>query len=207
MSHSLNEIEALAKRAARGGGYSWGMAVETGLAVRKLAAYGLAGPWALAELLTLNDGDVRASHAPQSLDGTWRAEGDLCPLTAGASVQDCARMVKAQGGLVLERVQYPVLLLPFVAAVAQIMGVVMVVEWRGVRVDADGVSVGVTGALADVECALADRVEMTVGGDLGAAQAAQFRGTLDADTMARLTEFAVRTYAPATEESRARGAG
>ena len=34
MSHSLGEVEALARKAARGGGYSWGMAEEAGFAVR-----------------------------------------------------------------------------------------------------------------------------------------------------------------------------
>ncbi len=52
MSWSLNEIEGLARKAARGSGLSWGLAEEAGKATRWLCAAGLPGADALAGLLT-----------------------------------------------------------------------------------------------------------------------------------------------------------
>ena len=41
MSYSLNEYEALCKKAARGSGMHWGQAEEVGKAARSLGTYGL----------------------------------------------------------------------------------------------------------------------------------------------------------------------
>ena len=48
MHASLNEIESLCKKAARGAGLSWGLAEEAGKAARWLSAHGLDGPGVLA---------------------------------------------------------------------------------------------------------------------------------------------------------------
>lgn len=52
MSWSLIEVEALAKKAAKGAGYSWGEAEDAARAVRWLEARGLGGAAALAAHLT-----------------------------------------------------------------------------------------------------------------------------------------------------------
>ncbi|NND22495.1 MAG: DUF3726 domain-containing protein, partial [Silicimonas sp.] len=39
MSYSLNEVEATAKKAARGAGYPWGLAEEAAKATRWLCAH------------------------------------------------------------------------------------------------------------------------------------------------------------------------
>ena len=51
MSYSLNEMEATAKRAARGAGYSWGLAEEASKATRWLCTQGLDGAAELAHVL------------------------------------------------------------------------------------------------------------------------------------------------------------
>ncbi|MEL7259121.1 MAG: DUF3726 domain-containing protein, partial [Pseudomonadota bacterium] len=43
MSWSLNEVESLARKAARGAGYSWGLAEEAGKATRWTCAAGWPG--------------------------------------------------------------------------------------------------------------------------------------------------------------------
>jgi len=48
---SLSEIDALARKAARGAGYSWGIAEEVGKSARWLSAYGFKGPEVLSEHL------------------------------------------------------------------------------------------------------------------------------------------------------------
>ena len=71
MSHSLNEIEALGKKAARGAGMPWGMAEEASKALRWLCAHGIDGMTHLARLLKRNDGMEHAQIAPQTLTGWW----------------------------------------------------------------------------------------------------------------------------------------
>ncbi|MEO1102920.1 MAG: DUF3726 domain-containing protein, partial [Pseudomonadota bacterium] len=79
---SLNEVEALARKATRGAGYSWGMAEEAGKATRWTCAAGWPGANALAHLLTQTDGTSTADLGPTSIHGTWTARtGLLCPLT------------------------------------------------------------------------------------------------------------------------------
>ncbi|MEM6635582.1 MAG: DUF3726 domain-containing protein [Pseudomonadota bacterium] len=51
-THTLSEITATATKATRAAGFSWGVAEEAGLAVRRLSAHGLPGAEALAVLLT-----------------------------------------------------------------------------------------------------------------------------------------------------------
>ena len=48
---SLNQIEQTTRKAARGAGLAWGLADETGRAVRWLHAHGLPGVAALADWL------------------------------------------------------------------------------------------------------------------------------------------------------------
>ncbi len=72
---SLNEIDAMARKAARGAGYAWGLAEEAGRAVRWLEARGLPG---LAALLR---------HLERG------APNETSPLLAGATLSDRARAI------------------------------------------------------------------------------------------------------------------
>ncbi len=75
---SLNEVEGLAGKAARGAGLAWGMAEETAKAARWLAACGLDWAPSLPALL--------AQHAD------WRLpDVPAGPLRAGAPVACCRR--------------------------------------------------------------------------------------------------------------------
>ena len=113
MSFSLNEIEAMGKRAARGAGLDWGIAEEAGKATRWLTAHGLPGPELLAELLTRNEGKSYDELAPVSADGVWLAKsGRLCPLIAGAALSDRATELAAGRAFELGPIAFPLLLAP-----------------------------------------------------------------------------------------------
>lgn len=202
MTLSRNEIEAIAKRAARGAGYPWGIAEEAGRAVRWLCARGLDGGGALAMLLAAVDGAPDA-HAPR-LDGRdWRAAGEaLCPLLAGCALSDRADALGAEP-LRLHAVAAPLLLVPFVAAVARHRGA----GWRIGAGDAslvtDGTGIILSGAFPcdAADCTLApDATPVPV-------PPPPRRAAPDPATLAALEAFGHRTYAPATAESRRRGAG
>lgn len=92
MSYSLNEMEATTKRATRGAGYPWGLAEDAAKAARWLCAQGLDGSAEMAQVLERRFAEHPAKHRPQSHEGVWRAEGDLCPISAGALLSDCAEL-------------------------------------------------------------------------------------------------------------------
>ncbi|WP_137701469.1 DUF3726 domain-containing protein [Marimonas lutisalis] len=195
---SLNEVEATAKRAARGAGLSWGMAEEAGKAVRWLSAQGLPGCAALADLLDA------PGNAPTSLD-LLSSSGPLCPLAAGVALSDMAGRLGA-GDTVLSDVAQPLLLLPFLQAAARQTG-------RALRVGIDGTMVGLDGAQvtcsdpADLDMPHARRIVIAPGAVPAPPLPQHTRAEVTADTLERLNRYAHRTYAPATEASRLLGAG
>lgn len=205
MTQSLNEIEALAKKAARGAGHSWGLAEEAGKAVRWLSAFGPDGPRALADALDRADAQGAIGHGPMALGPAWiGAQGWLCPVTTGASLTDIADLLANGAQPVLNMVAQPILTVPFAAWAAGYLGAPVVLEWPGGQVVTDGTAVSGLDGLAQLDSATLTVRCADAATDLIAPGR---RGHLDPETQDRLMAFASRTYAPATEESRALGAG
>ena len=119
---SLTETEALAVKAARGAGYSWGMAEEAGFATRWLCAQGLPGTALLLGQLASTIAADWASIAPQTRNRIWAtASGTpLCPLATGAALCDAATLPAgpASAPITLHNMAFPGLLLPFLSGVA-----------------------------------------------------------------------------------------
>ncbi len=210
MSFSLNEIEAMGKRAARGAGLDWGIAEEAGKAARWLTAHGLPGPELLAELLTRNEGKSYAELAPVSVDGVWEAKsGQLCPLVAGAALSDRAAEVAAGREFEFGSIAFPLLLAPYAACGARSRGAAIELSWSGVMLTIspdDGLAV--EGDIAAVAARTADYVHCRPAGkDTVTPPAGEPGRAVDAETWSRLSAFAHRTLAPATEASRLAGAG
>ncbi len=209
MSQSLNEIEGLAKKAARGAGRAWGIAEEAGKATRWLESFGLPGGAALAGLLDLTDGIAPDTIAPSGLTRPWHAPaGLLCPLAAGATLTDSADQLAGGAILELQSLSHPVLIAPFVAWSAAYLRQPIGLNWRNVSIQTDGFGVWIDDPYQLV--AACDVVTVTCG--VTRVQRATFsppshRGQIDSSAWDRLANFAARTYAPATEQSRALGAG
>lgn len=206
MSFALNEVEAMAKKAARGAGHSWGISEEAGKATRRLCAWGLDGCAVLATALEAIDECDLARRAPTALIGEWTAkDGEFCPLLAGAALSDAAALWKADG-LCLQNVVAPTLLLPFAAMAAHALGVPVTVRWDGVEATTDGDSLALNGG-GTALTATAARVTVSAGDTHPTPCAPAHRATPRPEDWAALGEFAQRTYAPATEASRLKGAG
>ena len=204
MTYSLNEIEALAKKAARGGGYDWGVAEEAGKAVRWLASHGLPGAELLAAHLSLEAHD----GPPQSLEGDWSsATGALCPLTAGITLNDCADRLRAGHGQVMHKVTQPLLLVPFAAWAALHINAPLTVTWDGARATTNGFALRIDGPEDDVTAAQTQSLTCTLADNQDRLKTPSMRGTLPDETWRALNTFAKRTYAPATNASRILGAG
>ncbi|MEP3344961.1 MAG: DUF3726 domain-containing protein [Litoreibacter sp.] len=204
MTYSLNEIEVHAKKAARGGGYDWGVAEEAGKAVRWLASHGLPGAAALAAHLDLHAHD----GPPQTLDGDWSsATGILCPLTAGVTLNDCADLLIGARVQIMLNVTQPLLVVPFVAWAALHRKYPLTVVWGNVRATTNGYDLHIEGTEDDLSTPQTDALKCFVAQGSHAFAAPALRGNICPDVWGKLNTFAQRTYAPATEASRLLGAG
>lgn len=187
MSWSVGESGALALKAARGAGMSWGQAEEASFAVRWLQQRGAPGVEALANYL--------ASY------GTEAAAA--CPLAIGTALSDTAITPPTEIGMVHQ----PMLLIPFVASIATNGPVRLSINDTFIDVFPDHFITLDT--LADITVATGT-VAITD------SPITAFRAPADGSSprvpdttepaMANLANLAANTYAPATEESRA-GAG
>ncbi len=209
MNRSLNEIEAHAKRAARGAGLAWGLAEEAARAARWLAAHGFGGPALLADVLAQNDGVSHAQVAPVSLDGVWHAPAqELCPLAAGAALNDCAERLAEGQPIQMAEVSYPLLVVPFAAWAAIHLSAPVQVRWQNLRIDTDGERVWLDDQQHEIDTSKANElVCVTAERRKDATAVPGLRGDVPLQVWDKLDRFAQRTFAPATEASRLLGAG
>jgi hypothetical protein len=199
MSLSFNEIEALASKAARGAGLGWGLAEEAGAAARWLAERGF--DWAEALLDRLRQ---RVSDDLVIGDGMLRGEV-LCPLRCGAYLADSG---VASGGIVLDAVAVPTLLLPFVARSASAPLEMQIGDGVVVRVAGDVVSYSPAGMTLPTAAIV--RVRLCDPASVGLGQALPLLSRPRAITSAQaeaLGAFERKTYVPASAQSRLAGAG
>jgi len=209
---SLNEVEAYARRAARGAGMHWGLAEEAGKAARWLAERDLPGVQLLAQLLTANRERAYEDMAPVIVDGRWQAaNGELCPLCSGAALWDRGEQLVVGEEIHLLALARPLLLTPFLDQTWRSRGASYEMRWTGVRisVSADGVALECNKDSALLE-GRADDVTVVVGADPGKGLTHRPRTagvSIPISTWRILEALAKRTYVPASEESRARGAG
>lgn len=209
MNYSLNEIESMCKRAARGAGMHWGMAEEAAKAVRLLSAYDLPGVPSLASLLEQNDGKSYEDLAPISVGDIWTAaSGELCPLCTGAAICDSAATISDGRVIKTGGIKFPLLLIPFVLSAAKMTKTTLLLSWPNVAIKINSDGIQIDGNSDDVCVEQVDAVECARGADAPVTFVAPgFRRDVDTQAWGRLNIFAQRTYAPATAASRLAGAG
>ena len=196
MSWSLGETAALALKAARGAGMSWGLAEETAASVVWLHSRGLPGVSALCSYLEQYIGQAAAPETP---------EGG-CPIMTGCALIDGMMGVPETSSQTLDlgHLHAPLLLLPFVARLEAghywlhapgLQGTVGIAKGDGWQSHCLRGSGGCTVSLGEgpqVNPAL----EMNTRVD------GRFTCCVD-----RLDAYAHCTYAPSTGQSRMSGAG
>ena len=205
---SLSEIDAMGRKAARGAGFTWGLAEEAGRAARWLAAYRQPGPQALLAALEAED-EAAASHAPRPDRPLWHPEaGTLCPVATGAALSDRAEAIAAGASIALAPVISPLLLVPFLCRAARDLDCLVLLEGEGLALVAtpEGPAARDWRPLrADEAAGL--QVSRTTGADRPAVAAGPEPLRVPVECWRALDRFAHRTYAPATEASRRAGAG
>lgn len=198
MNLSLGEYRALAAKAFRGAGYSWGLTEDAGFAARRLAEFGLPSGEIVARLLKAADGVALATMMPA--DDWSSSSSALCPICVGATLADQGGCSELALGPTLE----PLLIAPFLMTTLQSeTSAGYSIEWPDGRCDVTSQSLQVSGA----PVAAAASITIANNDLLLTATAVINRIDLQASTLATLEEFAARTYAPATEASRNAGAG
>ncbi|MBN9552739.1 MAG: DUF3726 domain-containing protein [Alphaproteobacteria bacterium] len=184
MDLSLNEVETLSAKAARGAGFSWGLAEDIGRAARRIAVED--DNWGEAMLRLAEH--AQSFEPPDPARTTrWRnGEADvstgkpLCPIRTAALLLDDP--------------------LPAGALPLTILDV--------------GLPVWLDAMLRRSEMCIKPVAPLTPQADIiiesraGVVQPiAGRRGAIDERTLAALNSFAARTYVPESERSRVRGAG
>ncbi|PSL15096.1 DUF3726 domain-containing protein [Shimia abyssi] len=209
MTHSLNEIEAIAKRAARGSGLSWGLAEEAAKGTRWLSAFDLPGAELLAQLLVQNDRIPQIDVSPVSLSAeVWHAPmRRMSPLIAGASLSDCAQSLLSRGQIIMEDVSFPLLAVPFMGGASLRLGVPVAASWDDAHFVTDGKLLCVNAAQTALAVDRANTITFSTPAEMSGPREPVLRASVSSGAWSQLAAFAHRTYAPATEESRRLGAG
>lgn len=203
---SLNEIETTVLKAARGAGLAWGLAEEAAFAARWLAERGIEWLEPMAAAL-----DKSTSAAAIELgDGAIRtADGatPLCPLRIGAFVADLGL---AGLPMSIARLHQPILLVPFVAAVARRGGAeIALAAETTLSIRPDGYSGGRGNLDRLARCETADVVLSRAAAHASPHGLVRRRdpAVVDPQLWSRLAVLEARTYVPASTQSRLAGAG
>ena len=185
MSYSLNEYEALCKKAARGSGMHWGQSEEVGKAARFLGAYGL------------DDGRLvlRAIETFGPQNALWLGPA-LCD--EGCDFEE---------PLIMKGIEAQALMLPFLHMMVLDRNVSLCITWD--HFDASVSSAGIHCILRDglYEDGPLDVSISKISEKKNDVLCAQSRVNIPQGVLDRLNSLAHKTYAPATEESRLAGAG
>lgn len=198
MSWSLGETAALATKAARGAGMPWGLADETGVAVSWLQARGIPGLSALCRYLTWRKNGPLTSW-PDRPNG----EACYCPIALGAAYMDGALPTT----VTIESIREPVLMLPFITRRH---------DDRPMQVDLGDMSIhlsndGIFSRYLDTALLISQSNctinSATISPNIAPYELKQRIPSYFFGCVSVLNEFAKKTYAPATEESRLAGAG
>lgn len=200
---SLNELDALVRKAARGAGLSWGLAEETGKVARAMAQSAQPDFERLAD--TLEAGRAGQLSREVEADGTtWRAVGNLPldPLVIGPSFLDHAFFLKSSSVIIEGTVSAPSLLLPFLMHAACVSATSLTIASNG------GTSSILDGSALSVPQAFGLSVR---GADhLGKVPEPTLRIvpiTIPRELRRRFEALAALTYVPSSQRSRVSGAG
>ena len=197
---SLNEVEALAAKAARGAGLSWGLCEDTGKAARWLAARGIDWGPSLIALFSVH------ARLRRPLDPV--ADRALSPLLAGTYIADLGLT-----SATLADVAYPLWLLPFAGRIAAEGGTAVRVRWDDLSIVVWPKGGEVAGSLSGFAIARTDELliaPVTAGRNMPGCAAAfpqRARSAIAPADWQALEALGARTYVPASAQSRAKGAG
>jgi len=205
---TLAEIESYLRKAARASGLDWGIAEEAGKAARWLAAFNLPGPESMLNHLQEIDGKDYRALTPNCEQQPWQASGGiLCPIITGAALADRSALMLEGNQIELGRTAWPLLLAATLGQAARYHRTAFTTSWAGVRVDCFGNGISISGKQESLLLPEVPGVCCCCEAVSGPQQlASTLAYEIDEKIFRKIDALAFKTYAPATEESRA-GAG
>ena len=118
---TLSEIDTTSKRAARGAGFSWGIAEEVGKNMRLLELYGLPGIKNLNKFLKdYNKKQFQKVTLISEINNPNKKP--YCPIALGTNFMDQVNLFDKKINIQISNVAYPILFLPFVSRASEIIG-------------------------------------------------------------------------------------
>ncbi|MFK8076421.1 MAG: DUF3726 domain-containing protein [Granulosicoccus sp.] len=215
---SSNEAASLVKLAARGAGYPWGVAEESAYASRWYSTQEIDGLSLFAALFHWSDDYATEDLSIRREGDKWSGQsGQLCPLLAGCAVTDFADLLDSGRTLVLEQVVCAAVLLPFLVQVSSQLQKSVEVRWEvewlvcnaakpEVVTSTEQARVEFSSHYAPITLSISCSESTTEHGKTWSLKSSP-RVSSDVSVVQLLRQFAHRTYAPATEQSRLSGAG
>ena len=118
---TLSEIDTTSKRAARGAGFSWGIAEEIGKNMRLLELYGLPGIKNLNKFLKYYHEKQFQKFTLISVTNNSN-KYPFCPIILGTNFIDQVNLLDKKNNIQISNVAFPILFLPFVSRASEIVG-------------------------------------------------------------------------------------
>ena len=205
---TLAEIEFYMRKVARAVELDWGISEEAGKAARWLAAFNLPGPELLLSHLQNIEGKAYRSFIPDCSQSVWQAEsGLICPVIGGAALADRSAQMLEGEKYELSNVAFPLLLAATVGQAARCHQTTFTTNWAGVSVSCYENGLSIDGNRDDLLLEKVDSVSCYQNEGSSPQQLPSTMAySIDTDSWNQIDAMAFKTYAPATDESRA-GAG
>ncbi len=201
MDCSLGELESLVRQAVRGAGYHWGHAEESAAAVRWLESVGLPGAAVLC---------ARLQRVAAGVPGTRQS----CPIVTSSLILDKA--IRLHARVEIPRLEDPLLLVPMIMDLAELRETSVSIAWS---CNGNVITFTSTGkhecraSTTDTILCTTHATQLTL--TLAPARPCERdihlsphnRAVVADQHLRLLDQYAALLRAPATEESRLRGAG
>ena len=118
---SFSEIDTTSKRASKAAGFAWGVAEEIGKNMRNLEMFGLPGVKNLN--LYLKKIKKTPSEKPKKIEKKNKPQfKEFCPIYCGTAFLDNCKNLESLKLIKFFNVSYPLLFLPFLSRVSDIIG-------------------------------------------------------------------------------------
>ena len=118
---TLSEIDTTSKRAARGAGFSWGIAEEVGKNMRLIELFGLPGVKNLNKFLKdYKENEFKKITLISDTNNAHKVP--FCPIILGTNFIDQINLLDQKINIQISNVAFPILFLPFVSRASEIIG-------------------------------------------------------------------------------------
>jgi len=203
---SANETQSMVRKAAIGMGYDVGVAEDLGKAAAWLCVKSYDGAKTVLQSISEGPSPIFTRNSAQDSEGEYPVFEDLQIATSGPGIVDIAASSELPAKIGLQGVNSPLLLLGLAGICAEFYGVDITIaanNGSGV-ISTDGATIRGNIPPEGVDLTLTCQMKNARTAGVTYSETAF---TCDDETWNRLSKLAAKTYVPASEASREKGAG